>query len=64
MDGVRFTNVGWGCDTVDILVVGFVAILVMLADVGFGFDFIFRLPVLPLFDLRPVSEEVKVALGQ
>ena len=64
MDGGVYTRAGRGCDDVDVLVVGFVTALVMLGGVRFGFAFVLCLPVLPLLDLRSMSEKVEVALGQ
>ena len=49
LNGGGFTNAGWGCDDVDVLVVGCVTALVMLGGVRFGFVFVLCLPVLPLF---------------
>ena len=64
LNGGVFARTGRSCDDVDVLVVGFVTALVMLGGVGIGFVFVLCLPVLPLFDLRSVSEEVEVLLGQ
>ena len=64
LNGGVFARAGWGCDDVDILIIGFVTTLVMLGGVRFGFVFVLCLPVLPLFDLCSMSEEVEVSLGQ
>ena len=64
LNGGVFARTGRGCDDVNVLVVGFVTALVMLGGVRFGFVFVLCLPVLPLFDLHSMSEEVEVLLSQ